>query len=730
LKKRLRNIRPFGEALLNSYSLLFFSNNRLFGFLLIVVSFFNPYAGLAGVIAAVLSLTAAYFTGLDRVLVRDGLYSYNAVIIGLGMGTVYNYSVAFWLLLFVIVIFSVILSVMLQNLLSRYRLPFLTIPFVLCFWLVMLVTKDFAAIDFTYRNIYWINDLYAFGDANLVKFFLFMENLQVPPLVSAFFRSLSSLYFQNNILTGMLIALGMLLHSRIIFSLIVLGFAAAYGFNTIVMANPEGANNYLMGVNYILVSVAVGGFFTIPSLHTYLWAIFSVPITFLIVMGLGKLTGQWNLPVYSMPFSITTLCLLFFFSLKAHAGKVVLTPRQFYSPEKNLYNYLSNKERLVNVHKVRLHLPFIGKWMVSQGYNGSITHKGEWSKALDFIIVDAQLKTYEQAGTEPENFYCFGKPVLAPADGFIQQVEDHIDDNEIGRINKQQNWGNSIVIKHAEGLYTKITHLKKDSVKVKTGEYVKRGNIIASCGNSGRSPEPHLHFQVQTAPYIGSKTFAYPLAHFIAEKNGVPRVKEFAIPDETDIVYRATPCSTLQKAFEFPPGYNLTVTADLMPEGRWEVFTDAWNNSYIYCHNSKAMAWFMHSEEVFCFTSFTGNRNSLLYYFYLACYKVYLSVEPALPATDKFPLQLNRGNFTQWLQDLLSPFIIFSRLHYRSLNKVESPDPFNPSFIIESLQTGQFLSHSKTRYNFTVAVKDDRVVSFTFQKNNKTITAKCSPKDY
>ena len=125
MKKWVKNISPLIQALLNSYSLLFFSNNKLFGVLLILISFFNPYAGIAGVAAAIISIGTAYFTGLNRVLIRDGLYSYNAVIIGLGMGTVYNYSPAFWLLLFVIVIFSVILSVLLQNILGKRWLPFL-----------------------------------------------------------------------------------------------------------------------------------------------------------------------------------------------------------------------------------------------------------------------------------------------------------------------------------------------------------------------------------------------------------------------------------------------------------------------------------------------------------------------------------------------------------------------------------------------------------------------------
>lgn len=496
------------------------------------------------------------------------------------------------------------------------------------------------------------------------------------------------------------------------------------------MAHPEGINYYLIGGNFILVSVAVGGFFTVPSLHSYIWAIISVPITFLIVMGLGKVTGQWNLPVYTMPFSITVLCLLYFFSLKAQKGKVILTPLQLYTPEKNLYNYLNNSERLMNSNKIRLQLPFIGKWMVSQGYNGNITHKGDWGKALDFIIVDNELKTYNKFAFSPDNFYCYGKPVLAPADGFVQQVEDYIVDNEVGKINQKQNWGNSIVIKHAEGLYTKMSHLRKDSIKVKAGDYVRQGEIIAACGNSGRSPEPHLHFQVQTTPYIGSKTFAYPLAHYLTEKNGVHEIKEFSVPGEAEVVYNISSSPSLKQAFEFLPGYNLLVHADGMKEGKWEVFTDAWNNTYFYCHHSKAVAYFKRNESVFYFTAFEGDKNSLLYYFYLAAYKIFLSTEPTLPANDKFPLQLSNNNMTKWLQDIASPFVIFSRLYYESWNKTISNDFLNPVISIESKQTLQFMMIRKITHQFLTTVKDNRILSFTFQKNKKTITAICTPKDY
>ncbi len=716
--------------MLNSYAVLFFSNNKLFALLLLIVSFFNPYAGLAGLVAVLFAILFSYSAGLNKSSLIKGTYSYNALIIGIGMGSVYHFNIAFWLLLLVVVILSVVLSLIFQNQLGKYGLPFLTLPFVLCFWIVLLVTKDFAAINISFRNIYWLNDVYAIGDEHLVNFVMFMEKLEMPLLVSTFFRALSSLYFQNNILAGFIIAAGILIHSRIIFSLIIVGFLSAYFFNNIVMAHPNGMNYYLMGGNFILVSVAVGGFFTVPSVHSYVWAIISVPITFLFVMALGRISGQWNLPVYSMPFCMTVLSLLYFFSLKTQKGRIVLTPLQLYSPEKNLYNYLNNKERLLNANSIRLQLPFIGNWIVSQGYDGDITHKGDWGKALDFIIVDNELKSFDKYPLHPENFYCYGKPVLAPADGLVQLIDDGIDDNEIGKINQQQNWGNTIVIKHADNLFTKLSHLKKFSFKVKEGDYVRQGDIVASCGNSGRSPEPHLHFQVQTTPHVGSKTFAFPFAHYALNKVGKLSVKEFSVPQETEIVYNTTSNDSLQQAFEFLPGYNLLVNAQGMEEGKWEVFTDAYNQSYIYCHHSKSFAYFKRNEKLFYFTSFDGDRNSLLYYFYLACYKIYLSTDPFVTATDKFPLQLAKNTLLKWLQDFVSPFFIFSRLHYESLNVATSTDFLDSTFSIQSKQVLQFLSVKKVTYQFEIIIKDNKISTFSFLRNGKKINAVCTAKEY
>jgi hypothetical protein len=331
-------------------------------------------------------------------------------------------------------------------------------------------------------------------------------------------------------------------------------------------------NYYNLGTNFMLVSVALGGFYIIPSVRSFFWSLITVPISYILVIALWKITYTWGLPVFSMPFCITVILFLYVLQLRRTGGKMVLTPIQYYSPEENLYRYTNNKERVLNsFYYYHLSLPFMGEWTVSQGYDGSITHKGDWGKALDFVITDKEKKTYQGSGSLPEQFYCYNKPVLSPADGIVEEIIDYVDDNPVGGNNVLQNWGNTIVIKHAEGLYSKLSHLKKGSFKVAKGAYIKKGDIVAACGNSGRSPEPHLHFQVQATPYFDSKTIAYPLAYFLQHDDGTTALKTYTVPQESDTISNIVPNMQLQQAFEFPPGFILKVTAQGYKEEEWEV---------------------------------------------------------------------------------------------------------------------------------------------------------------
>lgn len=75
-----------------------------------------------------------------------------------------------------------------------------------------------------------------------------------------------------------------------------------------------------------------------------------------------------------------------------------------------------------------------------------------------------------------------GTAILATADGVVSYA------------GKKGAMGNIVVIDHGHGMVTRYAHLSK-AVKTR-GEKVKRGDIIAQMGNSGRSTGPHLHYEV------------------------------------------------------------------------------------------------------------------------------------------------------------------------------------------------------------------------------------------
>jgi len=76
-----------------------------------------------------------------------------------------------------------------------------------------------------------------------------------------------------------------------------------------------------------------------------------------------------------------------------------------------------------------------------------------------------------------------GSPILAPANGVVTFA------------GKKGFYGNLLIIDHGYGLVTRYGHLK--SMDVKRGAKVKRGDVIAKMGNTGRSTGPHVHYEVR-----------------------------------------------------------------------------------------------------------------------------------------------------------------------------------------------------------------------------------------
>jgi len=678
-----------------------------------------------------MTVTIAYSMNLDQFQLKKGLFSFNALLVGIGMGTFFDPGLVFFSLLALASLLSLILTVTLGGWLNKYNLPVLSIPFVFAFWFIVLPSAQFENLGLTQRNIYWLNEMYAVGGNPLLNFFQSIDTLPVHNMVDIYLRSMSSIFFQSNLIAGLLIAICLLICSRIAFSLSIVGFLSAYVFAQFSGSATASITYYNIGANYIMVALAIGGFFSIPSRYSYLWSVLLVPLTTLVLLFFNKLLGYFVLPVFSLPFAVVVILFIYFLQFRTRSKKLVLTPYQYYSPEINLYTYNNNnKDRYYHFLYFPLYLPFWGEWTISQAHDGEHTHKGDWGKAFDFMLLDEKKKSYSANGVICEDYYCYNKPVLAPADGFVEDIYDNIDDNEIGKVNTTSNWGNTIIIRHVTGLYTQMSHLRKGSFKVAKGDYVKRGDLLASCGNSGRSPEPHLHFQVQISPLLGSKTIDYPFAYYHQNTAEGVSLSQFKKPEEGDLVSGVIDNSLLKNAFEMMPNSNFEFTytneKGIQKTEQWETFTDAYNNRYLYCKETESSAYYMNDGLMFYFTAFYGNKNSLLYYFYLTAYKVFLGNAEDMEIKDAMPINIIRNKrLAIWLHDFIAPFYNYIRVNY-SIKTTPASNPFDTGTIqLESKVDISFPGKLKQDSTSIITVKNNCISEFTYTGAKTKISAQC-----
>jgi len=120
-------------------------------------------------------------------------------------------------------------------------------------------------------------------------------------------------------------------------------------------------------------------------------------------------------------------------------------------------------------------LPFLKgqKYLVSQGYDGKISHIG--INALDFEMPIGTSVTAIRSGT-----------VIKVVEGF----DKHGETADFDR------FSNYLIIMHTDGTFAIYKHLKQKSVAVKEGDKVRRGQVIALSGNTGWTSKPHLHIEV------------------------------------------------------------------------------------------------------------------------------------------------------------------------------------------------------------------------------------------
>jgi murein DD-endopeptidase MepM/ murein hydrolase activator NlpD len=159
-----------------------------------------------------------------------------------------------------------------------------------------------------------------------------------------------------------------------------------------------------------------------------------------------------------------------------------------------------------------------GGWVAGNGCCGNSSHRGAVQPsagrlngterfAIDFVRLDPDAGgavTFRGDGTKNDDYFAYGAPLLAVADGKVVSVQSDVPDSTpqhaptVDEI--EQLGGNHVILDIGAGNYVYYAHLIPGSEMVKVGDTVKRGQVIGKLGNSGNSSEAHLHLHVTRAP--------------------------------------------------------------------------------------------------------------------------------------------------------------------------------------------------------------------------------------
>lgn len=348
---------------------------------------------------------------------------------------------------------------------------------------------------------------------------------------NAFLSSLGSFIYSPSYEAGLLIGLAILFWSRIMFITGTIGWLCGVG---VALAFEQLDLIYVwlpISYNYFIVGMALGSVFFLPGRASMLMAAAGGCGASFLGFVLQNLLQ--DSPIAYLPITAAATIWVFIGAVAlAKEQSVVSLNKTSQLPPEEAWWHATYWSQKFGQDEPLLAVPVMGKLQVTQGFDGKLSHSGNWRHALDF-----QRPTTTGADLEPV-LPIWGAAVYSPAAGIIERIKNNVPDNQLGISNYAENWGNYIVIRLDKGGWAMLAHLQQGSITTATGLHVEAGDYLGSVGNSGRSPFPHLHLQAQNSPDPDSPTTSFRLVNYqtISDTNALLLHWNAAVPAEGNII--------------------------------------------------------------------------------------------------------------------------------------------------------------------------------------------------
>jgi urea transporter/murein DD-endopeptidase MepM/ murein hydrolase activator NlpD len=667
----MKNYKSIFYNAIKPYSSLLFLNNIYAGLVLLAITFINPSVAISGLFAVAFTIAFAEFLAFKEAYLTQGFYIYNSLLVGMGMGYIFSPSLISIALIAILASFTFMLSFMLNRVFSVYKIPILSLPFAIVTMFVYLASLKYSGLLSTLVNNTTMYDI-------------------TPPLISsAFFKSFGMIFFLPSNIAGIAMFLLVLYFSRITAIMALVGFYFGVGVHSFLLGSFTQALHDPYAFNYILVAIALCGIFLLPTLKNFILALAGVSMSVVLTDAIGVLFNYYAVPVFTLPFNITVIVFIFMLSLIYYKEFNIDIKA---TPEESLSNYLSKIFRFGEIG-AKIGLPFSGEWSVYQAFDGEWTHKGEYQYAYDFVK-NREDKSYKNEGLFAQDYYAFGESVLSPVSGYVVACKHDLVDNIIGEVDTINNWGNYIIIKSDLGFFVEISHLMQYSISVEIGSYVQENSIIAKCGNSGYSPEPHIHIQVQEIGVLGGFTKSFTFSEYLQDEqlyfNQLPQLGERVHSVIVDKSISSRFLYILDDIFR----YEVFRAGKKEGETQFQVEMNVYGEFYLRDEQNNRL-YFFNDSKSFYFHGYTGRESHLKQLFILAPRTPFVATR-GIKYIDYLPIYLLKSKLKQILIELAATI-------KKDIYKIECEYMFDSQKIVSTFGEVHLdvthKGHTNIRYN-------------------------------
>lgn len=291
------SVLGFLDCVLRGIGQVMLQNNSYTGLLFVIGIWYNSLLfGVAMLLGTAVSTATAMLLGGDRARVRAGLFGFNGGLVAIALLYFLQPNWLTWGCVGFAAACSTVIMAAMLFLLDVWKMPVLTAPFVIASLCFFLATARFGRLQSTHL----------LPTAGLPKSVAVEGVVTASTVAEGLFNGIAQVFFQGNILTGILFAAGLLIGSRVACASALVGsltgLLVAWGMGASEPAIRSGA----FGFNSVLVAIALASVFFVMSRVSIVYALLATVATPIVFAAVSAALEPLGVPALTLPFVLVT----------------------------------------------------------------------------------------------------------------------------------------------------------------------------------------------------------------------------------------------------------------------------------------------------------------------------------------------------------------------------------------------------------------------------------------